>query len=72
MLIEYFGGPNSTKSHQSPIKIAIQAIEALINEGWITAKIDKKAPKMTVARPAENDYVHINRDKDPAATGTEE
>ena len=72
LLIEYFGGPNSTKSHQSPIKIAIQVIEALINEGWITAKIDKKAPKMTVARPAENDYVHINRDKDPAATGAEE
>ena len=67
MILEYFGGPGRSETHRSPIKIAVQAMEAMINEGWITAKIDKKAPSMTISRPEENDFIHWNRDEDPVS-----
>ena len=72
MVVEYYGGPSSIESHRSPIKLAVQAMEAMINEGWIIAKIDKKAGKMSINRPEENAFVHLNRDEDPAVRKTME
>jgi hypothetical protein len=72
MVLEYYGGPSSTESHRSPIKLAVQALEAMINEGWIIAKIDKKASKISINRPEENAFVHLNHDNDPAAPKTME
>ncbi|MDG2021520.1 MAG: NAD(P)/FAD-dependent oxidoreductase [Phycisphaerales bacterium] len=70
MILEYYGGPNQKNGHLSPIKIAVQAMEAMINEGWVIAKIDKKSAKMAINRPEENDFIHTNRDEDPAAPKT--
>jgi len=58
----YFGGGSG---HQSPVKTCVQTIEAMITEGWITGKHDKKRPLMTIGRPEENDYVHWNHDEKP-------
>ena len=55
----YAGGGTG---HQSPLKLAIQSLEAMINEGWVTGYFDKKKPKLDLVRPEENDYVHWNRD----------
>ncbi|RPG19739.1 MAG: NAD(P)/FAD-dependent oxidoreductase [Phycisphaera sp. TMED9] len=70
MIVDYYGGPTQKKSHLSPIKVAVQAMEAMINEGWVIAKIDKKSAKMAINRPEENDFIHMNRDEDPAASKT--
>ena len=56
----YYAGGG--EGHQSPLKLAVQSLEAMINEGWVTGRLDKRKPCLNIDRPEENDYVHWNRD----------
>ncbi|MCH2161013.1 MAG: tryptophan 7-halogenase [Phycisphaerales bacterium] len=57
----YYAGGGA--GHQSPLKLAVQALEAMINEGWVIGKYNKRKPCLTVGRPEDNDYVHSNEDE---------
>lgn len=57
----YAGGGTG---HQSPLKLAIQALEAMVNEGWVKGHLDKKKQRLNLNRPEENDYVHWNREEE--------
>jgi hypothetical protein len=56
----YYAGGGS--GHQSPLKLAVQSLESMINEGWVTGRYDKKKPLLTIDRPEDNDYIHSNED----------
>jgi hypothetical protein len=56
----YYAGGG--EGHQSPLKLAVQSLEAMINEGWAIGRLDKRKPCLNIDRPEENDYVHWNRD----------
>ena len=57
--------PASGSGHQTPLKTCVQTIEAMLNEGWIDGKKNKKYPMMTIARPGEDDFIHWNVDEKP-------
>ena len=59
----YFTGADD--GHQSPRKTCVQTIEAMITEGWITGKLNKKHPRIQVEGPHETPYVHWNHDEKP-------
>ena len=61
----YYAGGGS--GHQSPLKLAIQALESMINEGWVTGRYDKNKPRLTLGRPEDNDYIHMNTENDAAS-----
>ena len=41
---------------------ALQCLEVMVNEGWVTGKLDKKKPRLTLTTPNEGHIVHPNRD----------
>ena len=41
---------------------ALQALEVMVNEGWVKAKVDKKKPKLQVSTPNEAALIHTHQD----------
>ena len=39
---------------------ALQCLEAMVNEGWIKAKLDKKRPKLQLSTPNEGALIHTH------------
>ena len=39
---------------------ALQALEEMVNEGWVKAKVDKKKPKLQLSTPSEGEFVHTH------------
>lgn len=48
---------------------AMQAMELLVSEGWVTAKLDKKRPVLRLSTPTEGQIIHSHRDA-PLAKST--
>ena len=46
---------------------AVCCLEVMLNEGWITGKMDKKKPRLDVSTPHEGILVHPNIDPKPLA-----
>ena len=40
---------------------ALQALEVMVNEGWVRAKLDKKKPKLQLSTPNEGEFIHSHR-----------
>ena len=45
---------------------AVQTLEAMLEEKWVTGKFNKKKKRVTVKTEAETDYLHFNRDPEVA------
>ena len=41
---------------------AIQVMEVMIGDGWVTGRLDKAAPRLKVGSPREGQIVHSNKD----------
>ncbi|RQH33448.1 NAD(P)/FAD-dependent oxidoreductase [Okeania hirsuta] len=39
---------------------ALQCLEVMVSEGWVTAKIDKKKPKLQLSTPTEGALIHAH------------
>ena len=44
---------------------AVQCLEVMLNEGWVTGKLDKKKPRLELHSPTQGTLVHPNRDPLP-------
>ena len=40
---------------------AMQALEVMVSEGWVDAKLNKKKPKLDLKTPQEGGMIHPNR-----------
>ena len=45
---------------------AVQTLEAMLEENWVTGKLNKKKKRVTVKTEDETDYLHFNRDPEVA------
>lgn len=43
-------------------KQALQALEVMINDGWVEASLDPKRPRITLDTPVEGQIIHTNDD----------
>ena len=46
--------------------VAVQTLEAMLEEGWVTGKFNKKKKRVTIKTEEETDYLHFNRDPEIA------
>ncbi|TWT44878.1 hypothetical protein RAS1_12960 [Phycisphaerae bacterium RAS1] len=69
LLLNTFQAKATAKHVPVLMKHAMQCLEVMINEGWVTAKLDPRKPRLELSTPSESVMVHPNRDQiGPAAT----
>ncbi|MFT7668676.1 MAG: flavin-dependent dehydrogenase [Planctomycetota bacterium] len=51
------------KHAQVALMHAVQTLEVMVSEGWVTAKLNKKKAKLNLNTPDEGGMIHLNRDK---------
>ncbi len=52
-------------------KQALQALEVMINDGWVEASLDPKRPRITLDTPVEGQIIHTNDDLNRRMAETE-
>ena len=50
----------------SNFNVAVQTLEAMLEETWVTGKLNKKKKRVTIKTEEETDYLHFNRDPEVA------
>ena len=63
LLKKRYGGPGAT----SDFNIAMQTLEAMLDEHWVMGKLDKKKKRVTIKTDEETDFLHLNRDELPGS-----
>ena len=46
----------------------MQTLEAMLEEHWVTGKLNKRKKRTTVQTDEETDFLHMNHDPDPASS----
>ena len=52
----------------SSFNLAVQTLEAMLEEHWVNGKLNKKRKRTTVQTEKETDFLHYNRDPDPTSS----
>ena len=64
-----YGGEDGVAS---PQQLCMQALEILLTDSWVTGRLDKKVPRLTVKSSDEETlFVHWNRDECPEERASE-
>jgi flavin-dependent dehydrogenase len=58
-------GTSGTLGPGSPVRAGLLALEAMLTEGWVTGKRDKRRSILQLQFPKENDCILWNRDERP-------
>jgi hypothetical protein len=43
---------------------AVQALEVMVNDGWVLCKLDKRKPRLILETPVEGDVIHTHREQE--------
>ncbi|WP_321390771.1 NAD(P)/FAD-dependent oxidoreductase [Emcibacter sp.] len=62
-LLQHYAKTGTAATPQLGLQHALQALEVMLNDGWVTAKLDKKKPKLNLSSPTEGQIIHKNRDE---------
>ena len=44
------------------VREAVQALELMLNQGWIVGSLDPGRPKLSLSTPSEGQIIHTNKD----------
>ncbi|WP_165777121.1 NAD(P)/FAD-dependent oxidoreductase [Paremcibacter congregatus] len=61
-LMQYLTKTKAAATPELGLQLALQSLEVMLLEGWVTGKLDKKKPRLNLNSPLEGQMIHKNKD----------